>query len=167
MPEPIPFPSAVTPVRRALISVHDKTGVAELARELASRAVRIVSTGGTAKHLQHEGVEVESVEATTGFPEILGGRVKTLHPKIFGGVLADDTREDHASDLARAAIEAFDLVVVNLYPFEETVKRGARPSEAIEMIDIGGPAPPPPPPPNPPPPARAPAARRHHGPAAG
>jgi len=140
MPEPIPFPSTVTPVRRALISVHDKKGVAGLARELASRGVRIVSTGGTAKHLQEEGVEVESVEATTGFPEILGGRVKTLHPKIFGGVLADDTRDDHASDLAKAAIEAFDLVVVNLYPFEETVARGARPSEAIEMIDIGGPA---------------------------
>src|SRR6266545_4525055 len=124
MPEPIPFPSAVSPVRRALVSVHDKTGVAEFARELASRGVRIVSTGGTAAHLKKEGVEVESVEETTGFPEILGGRVKTLHPKIFAGVLADDTRDDHASDLARAAIEAFDLVVVNLYPFEKTVAAG-------------------------------------------
>ena len=140
MPEPIPFPSSVSPVRRALISVHDKSGIARLARELAGRGVRIVSTGGTAAHLQAEGVEVESVEETTGFPEILGGRVKTLHPKIFGGVLADETRDDHASDLARAAIEAFDLVVINLYPFEKTVARGARPSEAIEMIDIGGPA---------------------------
>jgi phosphoribosylaminoimidazolecarboxamide formyltransferase / IMP cyclohydrolase len=140
MPEPIPFPSPATPVRRALISVHDKAGVAALARELASRGVRIVSTGGTAAHLKQEGVAVESVEEMTGFPEILGGRVKTLHPKIFGGVLADDTREDHASDLAKASIEAFDLVVVNLYPFEETIARGARPSEAIEMIDIGGPA---------------------------
>jgi phosphoribosylaminoimidazolecarboxamide formyltransferase / IMP cyclohydrolase len=140
MPEPIPFPSAVTAVRRALVSVHDKTGVAELARELALRGVRIISTGGTAEHLKKAGVEVASVEETTGFPEILGGRVKTLHPRIFGGVLADETREDHASDLAKAAIEAFDLVVVNLYPFEETVARGARPSEAIEMIDIGGPA---------------------------
>jgi phosphoribosylaminoimidazolecarboxamide formyltransferase/IMP cyclohydrolase len=140
MPEPIPFPSAVTPVRRALLSVHDKTGIAELARELAARGVRIVSTGGTAAHLEKEGVEVESVEQTTGFPEILGGRVKTLHPKIFGGVLADDSREDHAGDLARSAIEAFDLVVVNLYPFEETVARGAPPPEVVEMIDIGGPA---------------------------
>ena len=140
MAEPIPFPSAVTPVRRALVSVHDKTGIAELARELATRGVKIVSTGGTAEHLKKEGVETGSVEETTGFPEILGGRVKTLHPKIFGGVLADETRDDHASDLAKAAIEAFDLVVVNLYPFEETVSRGARLSEAIEMIDIGGPA---------------------------
>src|SRR6266540_2945809 len=140
MPEPIPFPSAVSPVRRALVSVHDKTGIVELARELASRDVRIISTGGTAAHLKKEGVEVVSVEETTGFPEILGGRVKTLHPKIFGGVLADETRDDHANDLAGAAIEAFDLVVVNLYPFEETVSRGARLADAIEMIDIGGPA---------------------------
>ena len=140
MPEPIPFPTAVTPVRRALVSVHDKTGVVELARELAGRGVRIVSTGGTASHLKAAGVEVGSVEETTGFPEILGGRVKTLHPKIFGGVLADETRQDHARDLTQAAIEAFDLVVVNLYPFEETIARGARAAEAIEMIDIGGPA---------------------------
>jgi phosphoribosylaminoimidazolecarboxamide formyltransferase/IMP cyclohydrolase len=80
------------------------------------------------------------VEEATGFPEILGGRLKTLHPKIFGGVLADETRDDHASDLARAAIEAFDLVVVNLYPFEQTARGGPRRSEAIEMIDVGGPA---------------------------
>ena len=140
MPEPIPFPTAVTAVRRALLSVHDKTGVAELARELAARGVKIISTGGTAEHLKKSGVEVSSVEETTGFPEILGGRVKTLHPRIFGGVLADETRDDHMSDLAKAAIEAFDLVVVNLYPFEETAARGARPAELIEMIDIGGPA---------------------------
>ena len=140
MAEPIPFPSAVTPVRRALISVHDKTGVAELARELAARGVRLVSTGGTAEHLREAGVTVGLVEETTGFPEILGGRVKTLHPKIFGGLLADESREDHTRDLNRAAIEAFDLVVVNLYPFEATVSRGASAAEAIEMIDIGGPA---------------------------
>src|SRR6266511_3396376 len=140
MPEPIPFPSTVAPVRRALISVHDKSGIAELARELAERGVKIISTGGTAAYLKKEGVEAGSVEETTGFPEILGGRVKTLHPRIFGGVLADESRDDHATDLAKAAIEAFDLVVVNLYPFEATVARGARPSEAIEMIDIGGPA---------------------------
>jgi len=138
MAEPIPFPVAVTPVRRALISVHDKAGIAELARELSARGVRLVSTGGTASHLKESGVEVELVEKLTGFPAILGGRVKTLHPKVFGGVLADESREDHARDLADAAIEAFDLVVVNLYPFEQTVSRGSRRSEAIEMIDVGG-----------------------------
>ena len=138
MPEPIPFPSPVSPVRRALISVHDKAGVADLARALASRGARLVSTGGTALHLRQAGLEVTLVEDETGFPEILGGRVKTLHPKIFGGVLADDTRADHARDLMQAAIEAFDLVVVNLYPFEETVGLGASLPEAIEMIDIGG-----------------------------
>ncbi len=140
MPEPIPFPSAVTPVRRALLSVHDKTGVAELARELAARGVQLVSTGGTAAHLKSAGVPVASVEETTGFREILGGRVKTLHPKIFGAVLADETRDDHVRDLTEAAIEAFDLVVVNLYPFEATVSGEATASETIEMIDIGGPA---------------------------
>jgi len=138
MPEPIPFPVPVLPVRRALLSVHDKTGVAELARELASLGARIVSTGGTAAHLKQAGLPVTLVEEETGFPEILGGRVKTLHPKIFGGVLADESRDDHARELAEASIEAFDLVVVNLYPFEATVARGAGPSETIEMIDVGG-----------------------------
>jgi phosphoribosylaminoimidazolecarboxamide formyltransferase/IMP cyclohydrolase len=140
MPEPIPFPSPVTPVRRALISVHDKSGAAELARELAGLGVQIVSTGGTAAHLKEAGIEVGLVEELTGFPEILGGRVKTLHPKVFGGVLADATRPDHARDLAASAIEPFDLVVINLYPFERTVSRRAQRSEVIEMIDIGGPA---------------------------
>ncbi len=138
MSEPIPFAFPVAPVRRALISVHDKSGVVDLARELASHGARLVSTGGTAAHLKEAGLEVTLVEDETGFPEILGGRVKTLHPKIFGGVLADDSREDHARDLAQSAIEAFDLVVVNLYPFEQTIARGASPAEAIEMIDIGG-----------------------------
>jgi phosphoribosylaminoimidazolecarboxamide formyltransferase/IMP cyclohydrolase len=138
MPEPIPFPKSVAPVRRALISVHDKSGVAEFALGLAAAGVRVVSTGGTAAHLKQAGVEVSLVEEETGFPEILGGRVKTLHPKIFGGVLADATRADHARDMEAAAIEAFDLVVVNLYPFEETVARGAARADTIEMIDIGG-----------------------------
>jgi phosphoribosylaminoimidazolecarboxamide formyltransferase/IMP cyclohydrolase len=138
MPEPIPFPKSVTPIRRALVSVHDKTGVAELCRGLAATGVRVVSTGGTAAHLKESGLDVAHVEDETGFPEILGGRVKTLHPKIFGGVLADATRDDHARDMATAAIEAFDLVVVNLYPFEETVARGTTRGETIEMIDIGG-----------------------------
>ena len=138
MPEPIPFPSAVIPVRRALVSVHEKSGIAELARELAARGVKIVSTGGTAAHLKEADVEVELVEELTGFPAILGGRVKTLHPKVFGGVLADESRPDHVRDLTEASIETFDLVVVNLYPFEQTVSGGARRSEAIEMIDVGG-----------------------------
>jgi phosphoribosylaminoimidazolecarboxamide formyltransferase/IMP cyclohydrolase len=140
MPEPIPMPSAVTPVRRALVSVHDKSGVAELGRTLAERGIQIVSTGGTASFLKAAGVEVALVEETTGFPEILGGRVKTLHPKIFGGVLADDSRDDHAQDLIQSQIEAFDLVVVNLYPFEKTVAAGKGRSEAVDMIDVGGPA---------------------------
>jgi len=139
MPEAAPQP-VVTPVRRALVSVHDKTGVAELGRALASLGVRIVSTGGTAAHLREAGVEVGLVEDLTGFPEILGGRVKTLHPKVFGGVLGDDAREDHARDLREAGIEAFDLVVVNLYPFEKTVAAGEGRSAVIEMIDVGGPA---------------------------
>src|SRR3982751_585026 len=138
MPEPIPFPAATTPVRRALISVHDKTGIAEVARELASGGVRLVATGGTAAHLRQAGLDVRLVEEATGFPEILGGRVKTLHPKIFGGVLADDTRADHARELAETSIEAFDLVIVSLYPFEQTVAAGASPEETIEMIDVGG-----------------------------
>jgi phosphoribosylaminoimidazolecarboxamide formyltransferase/IMP cyclohydrolase len=142
MAEPIPFPgpSRETAVRRALISVYDKTGVVELARELAGRGVAIVSTGGTAAALAQAGVEVALVEDTTGFPEILGGRVKTLHPKIFAGVLGDDARSDHAAEMARAEVASFDLVVVNLYPFEKTVASGASPEEAIEMIDVGGPA---------------------------
>ena len=138
MPEPIPFPKSVTPVKRALVSVHDKTGVAELARGLADAGVRVVSTGGTAAHLKEAEVDVSLVEDETGFPEILGGRVKTLHPKIFGGVLADSTRDDHARDMEAQGVEAFDLVVVNLYPFEETVARRAPRGETIEMIDVGG-----------------------------
>ena len=98
MPEPIPFPSVAAPVKRALISVHDKTGVADLGRELAARGVRLVSTGGTAAHLRDAGLDVTLVEEATGFPEILGGRVKTLHPRIFGGVLADDSRDDHVRE---------------------------------------------------------------------
>ena len=138
MSDPIPFPRSVTPIRRALVSVHDKTGIAEFCRALAASGVKVVSTGGTARHLQESGVEAGLVEDATGFPEILGGRVKTLHPKIFGGVLGDDTRDDHARDMEAAAIEAFDLVVVNLYPFEETVAREASRRETIEMIDVGG-----------------------------
>ena len=141
MPESAAAPStASTPVRRALVSVHDKTGVADFARELTASGVRIVSTGGTAAHLKESEVPVTLVEELTGFPEILGGRVKTLHPKVFAGVLADDSREEHARDLQQQAIEAFDLVVVNLYPFERTVAAGKTRAEIVEMIDVGGPA---------------------------
>src|SRR5206468_9072655 len=120
MPEAAAAPTAaVTPVRRALVSVHDKTGIADFARALSASGVRLVSTGGTAAHLAEAGVAVSLVEELTGFLEILGGRVKTLHPKVFGGVLADDSRDDHVRDLQQAAIEAFDLVIVNLYPFEK------------------------------------------------
>ncbi len=139
MPDATPRPS-VLPVRRALVSTHDKTGVADLARELVGLGVRLVSTGGTAAHLRAAGIEVDLVEDLTGFPEILGGRVKTLHPKVFGGVLADESRDDHARDMRQAAIEAFDLVVVNLYPFERSVAAGESRSAVIEMIDVGGPA---------------------------
>jgi phosphoribosylaminoimidazolecarboxamide formyltransferase/IMP cyclohydrolase len=140
MAEPASAAPAVTPLRRALVSVHDKTGIVELSRGLAELGVRIVSTGGTAAHLRGAGIAVTLVEELTGFPEILGGRVKTLHPKVFGGLLADDSRDDHARDLAQTAIEAFDLVVVNLYPFEKTVAAGKGHADVIEMIDIGGPS---------------------------
>ena len=129
-----------TPVRRALLSVHDKAGIVEFARALSGAGVQLVSTGGTAAHLKEAGVPVTLVETLTGFPEILGGRVKTLHPKVFGGVLADDSRDDHVRDMKQEAIEAFDLVVVNLYPFEKTVAAGKSRAEVIEMIDVGGPA---------------------------
>jgi phosphoribosylaminoimidazolecarboxamide formyltransferase/IMP cyclohydrolase len=134
------MPAAVTPVRRALISVHDKTGIAELGRALVEAGVRLVSTGGTAAHLEEAGVGASLVEEMTGFPEILGGRLKTLHPKVFGGILGDDSREEHAWDMRQESIEPFDLVVVNLYPFEKTVAAGKGRSEVIEMIDVGGPA---------------------------
>jgi phosphoribosylaminoimidazolecarboxamide formyltransferase/IMP cyclohydrolase len=140
MAEPIPFPTTVTPVRRALLSVYDKAGLLELARELSGRGVALVSTGKTAAHLKEGGVAVGLVEETTGFPEILGGRVKTLHPAIFGGVLADETRPEHARDLSSARIAPFDLVVVNLYPFEKTAATGEDRSRVLEMIDVGGPA---------------------------
>ena len=122
----------VLPVRRALISVSDKTGLIDFAKELANSGVEIVSTGGTANTLNSAGIRVRDVAEVTEFPEILDGRVKTLHPKIHGGLLADRGNPEHVKALADHAIEAFDLLVVNLYPFEE------KPS--IETIDIGGPA---------------------------
>jgi phosphoribosylaminoimidazolecarboxamide formyltransferase/IMP cyclohydrolase len=124
--------------RAALIAVYDKTGVVELARGLVELGFAIVSTGGTAKTLKAGGVRVQEVARVTGFPEILDGRVKTLHPKIFGGILARPTPA-HRRQLRVRGIAPIDVVAVNLYPFEETIrKRGVTPAEAIEQIDIGG-----------------------------
>jgi phosphoribosylaminoimidazolecarboxamide formyltransferase / IMP cyclohydrolase len=128
------------PIRRALLSVSDKTGLVELARALAARNVALVSTGGTARALREAGLPVEDVSDVTGFPEILDGRVKTLHPAIHGGILADRSRPGHVAALERHGLAAIDLVVVNLYPFEWTVAAGAGFAEVIESIDIGGPA---------------------------
>jgi phosphoribosylaminoimidazolecarboxamide formyltransferase / IMP cyclohydrolase len=127
-------------VRRALLAVYDKAGVVELARALVEHGVSLVSSGGTAAGLRDAGVPVTPVEEVTGFPEMLDGRVKTLHPRIHGGLLADSRKPEHLEQLAEHGIEPFDLVVVNLYPFRETVASGAGPDDVIEKIDIGGPA---------------------------
>jgi phosphoribosylaminoimidazolecarboxamide formyltransferase/IMP cyclohydrolase len=131
---------ALTPIRRALISVSDKSGLAELGRFLAERGVEILSTGGSARALAEAGVAVIEVSAHTGFPEIMDGRVKTLHPKVHGGILARRDSDAHRAALAEHGIAAIDLVVVNLYPFEATLASGADPAACIENIDIGGPA---------------------------
>ncbi|MQS08905.1 bifunctional phosphoribosylaminoimidazolecarboxamide formyltransferase/IMP cyclohydrolase [Streptomyces alkaliphilus] len=128
------------PIRRALVSVYDKTGLEELARGLDAAGVRLVSTGSTAKVIAAAGVPVTPVEELTGFPECLDGRVKTLHPKVHAGILADLRLDDHRSQLDELGVEPFDLVVVNLYPFRETVASGASPDECVEQIDIGGPS---------------------------
>jgi phosphoribosylaminoimidazolecarboxamide formyltransferase/IMP cyclohydrolase len=130
----------VLPVRRALLAVADKTGLLSLGRTLTDHGVELVSTGNTAGVLQGAGIRVTPVAEVTGAPEMLGGRVKTLHPRIHGGILADKRRAEHARELQEHAIEPFDLVVVNLYPFVETVRAGASFEGAIEQIDIGGPA---------------------------
>ena len=127
------------PFRRALLSVYDKSGVVELARALADAGCEIVSTGSTAATVRQAGIEVTDVEQITGFPEMLDGRVKTLHPRIHGGILADQRLEDHVSQLTDHDIAPFDLVVVNLYPFAETVAAGGSFQEIIEKIDVGGP----------------------------
>jgi phosphoribosylaminoimidazolecarboxamide formyltransferase/IMP cyclohydrolase len=127
------------PVKRALVSVYDKTGLEELGRGLAEAGVEIVSTGSTAARLRDAGVAVTAVDELTGFPECLDGRVKTLHPKVHAGILADRRLDDHVKQLAELGIEPFDLVVVNLYPFVHTVSSGADQDECVEQIDIGGP----------------------------
>jgi phosphoribosylaminoimidazolecarboxamide formyltransferase / IMP cyclohydrolase len=134
-------PEERLPIGRALVSVFDKQGLDRLARALAAAGVEVVSTGSTATALEGLGLEVTRVEELTGFPELLDGRVKTLHPKVHAGLLADRARPGHRAELDAAGIAAFDLVVVNLYPFEETVATpDVDPSLAVERIDIGGPA---------------------------
>jgi phosphoribosylaminoimidazolecarboxamide formyltransferase/IMP cyclohydrolase len=128
------------PIRRALISVYDKTGVAALAEGLHRTGVEIVSTGSTAQVIRDAGVPVVEVASVTGFPECLDGRVKTLHPGVHAGLLADVRRPDHRSQLDELGIAAFQLLVVNLYPFVATVASGAGPEDCVEQIDIGGPA---------------------------
>ena len=128
------------PLKRALVSVYDKTGLDDLARDLHAAGVAIVSTGSTAKTIEAAGVPVTPVEELTGFPECLDGRVKTLHPRVHAGILADLRLDDHQAQLADLGIEPFDLVIVNLYPFRETVASGASPDECVEQIDIGGPS---------------------------
>ncbi|MCX4512752.1 MULTISPECIES: bifunctional phosphoribosylaminoimidazolecarboxamide formyltransferase/IMP cyclohydrolase [Streptomyces] len=128
------------PIRRALVSVYDKTGLEELARGLHEAGVELVSTGSTAAKIAAAGVPVTKVEELTGFPECLDGRVKTLHPRVHAGILADLRLETHREQLAELGVEPFDLVVVNLYPFRETVASGASPDECVEQIDIGGPS---------------------------
>ncbi|RKS69352.1 phosphoribosylaminoimidazolecarboxamide formyltransferase/IMP cyclohydrolase [Motilibacter peucedani] len=127
------------PVRRALVSVYDKTGLDELARGLHEAGVVIVSTGSTAARIAADGIPVTAVEEVTGFPETLEGRVKTLHPHVHAGILADLRKSEHAQQLADLGIAPFELVVVNLYPFRDTVLSGATPDECVEQIDIGGP----------------------------
>ncbi len=128
------------PIRRALVSVYDKTGLDDLGKALADAGVQVVSTGSTAGRLRDAGVDVTGVEEVTGFPECLDGRVKTLHPKVHAGILADLRKPDHEQQLRDLEVEPFDLVVVNLYPFADTVASGAGPDECVEQIDIGGPS---------------------------
>jgi len=128
-------------IKRALISVSDKTGIIDFAKELDKLGIEIISTGGTAKTLREAGLRVTNVSDITGFPECLDGRVKTLHPKIHGGLLAIRDNEEHMKQVKELRIELIDLVVINLYPFKKTVEKpDVTLDEAIENIDIGGPA---------------------------
>lgn len=128
------------PIRRALISVYDKAGLVDLGKFLASKSIIILSTGSTARQLIDAGIDVTPVESYTGSPEMLDGRVKTLHPKIHGGILADQSNPEHIAQLKEQNIEPIDLVIINLYPFSQTVATGADYEECIEQIDIGGPS---------------------------
>ena len=134
------MPDSILPIRRALISVSDKTGLIILANALSSAGIILLSTGGTAKALREAGFEVTDVSDVTGFPEIMDGRVKTLHPSIHGGLLAKRDSQAHMSAINEHHIEPIDLLVVNLYPFEQVVAGNPTIQTAIENIDIGGPA---------------------------
>src|SRR5213078_4336220 len=128
------------PITRALLSVSDKTGLVEFARALAARKVELVSTGGTRKALVDAGLSVREVSDLTGFPEMMDGRVKTLHPKVHGGLLAMREDPSHRAAMENHGIAAIDLLVVNLYPFESAAAAGSAFAECVENIDIGGPA---------------------------
>ena len=130
----------IVTIRRALLSVSDKTGLVELGAALAAKGVDLVSTGGTAKALRDAGLPVRDISDLTGFPEMMDGRVKTLHPKVHGGLLAVRDNAEHLASMAEHEIGAIDLVVVNLYPFVQTVAKGGTRDEIIENIDIGGPS---------------------------
>ena len=137
MPSTAPDRIAIT---RALVSVYDKTGLEDLVRGLHDAGVALVSTGGSAALIEGLGIPVTKVEDLTGFPECLDGRVKTLHPRVHAGILADRRLDSHVAQLAELGVEPFDLVVSNLYPFTQTVASGASPDECVEQIDIGGPS---------------------------
>jgi phosphoribosylaminoimidazolecarboxamide formyltransferase/IMP cyclohydrolase len=128
------------PIRRALVSVYDKDRLIEIGKALSTAGIEILSTGSTAKNLADAGIAVTEVSAYTGFPEIMGGRVKTLHPRVHGGILADQNNPEHLAAIAELDIKPFDLVIINLYPFAETIASGANFEESIEQIDIGGPS---------------------------
>ena len=139
--DPSPEPAGLKPIRRALLSVTDKSGLLDLAQSLAAHGVDLVSTGGTARLLRDAGLPVRDIADLTGFPEMLDGRVKTLHPKVHGGILHIRANPEHAIAVQTNAIEPIDMVVVNLYAFEQTAaKPGVTPAELIENIDIGGPS---------------------------
>ena len=128
------------PIRRALVSVYDKDRLIEIGKALSTAGIEILSTGSTAKNLADAGIAVTEVSSYTGFPEIMGGRVKTLHPRVHSGILADQNNPEHLAAIAELEIKPFDLVIINLYPFAETIASGASFEESIEQIDIGGPS---------------------------
>src|ERR1700724_675274 len=137
---PAKRPVPTRKITRALLSVSDKSGLVDFARALAGHGIELVSTGGTAKALTDAGLRVRDVSDLTGFPEMMDGRVKTLHPKVHGGLLAIRDDATHAASMEEHGIAPIDLLVVNLYPFEATVAKGAAFDDCIENIDIGGPA---------------------------
>ena len=127
-------------INKCLISVSDKSGITKFARSIVKKNIEIVSTGNTYKILKQKGIKVKKVESITKFPEILDGRVKTLHPRIFGGILSDIKNSNHRRDMKRYELDKFELVVVNLYPFEKVIEQTNNVEKCIENIDVGGPS---------------------------